>query len=92
MSARPRVSLPLAELLPLLEASLLFGLQVLIALHPELLAAPEEADTLRPTLPLYGARRIYAALRELNLALESYRDTFRGQPHTGAATDDDIPF
>jgi hypothetical protein len=91
MSLRPHVSLPISELVTLLEASLLFVLQWLIARHPDLLAAPEEAETIRPAIPLYGARRLLAAIRELSHALENYHEALHDRPRSSAG-DDDIPF
>jgi hypothetical protein len=88
MRDHPHVSLPLSDHLTLLEATLLFGLQMLLARHPDLLAPPEQTDTLRPTIPLYGARRLLAAIRELNHALEQYREALHDRPNA----DDDILF
>jgi hypothetical protein len=93
MSPRSQVSMPIHELVTLLEASLLFVIQLLIARHPDLLAAPEEVEGLRPDPPLYGARRILAAVRELNNALDNYRAVFHQLPRsTPGRDDDDIPF
>jgi hypothetical protein len=92
MSCRPHVSMPIAELVALLEASLLFALQLLIASHPDLLAPPEEADTIGPAPPLFGARRILAAVRELNDALDNYRDILHHLPSSKPDAEDDIPF
>ncbi len=90
MSQRSHVSMPVPELVTLLEASLLFVIQLLIARHPDLLAPPEEV-TGNPPPPLYGARRILAAVRELNHALDSYRVILHDLPGSTAG-DDDIPF
>jgi len=92
MLHRPHISLPVAELLPLLEAALLFVIQLLIAQHPDLLAPPEEATTMRPAPPLRAAHRILDAVRELNHALDSYRAALPDLPGSGAGADDDIPF
>jgi hypothetical protein len=92
MSPRSHVSMPIAEIVTLLEASLLFVIQLLIARHPELLAAPEEAQCLRPDPPLYGARRILAAVRELNNALDGYRAVLHQLPRPSIGGDDDFPF
>jgi hypothetical protein len=90
VSQRSHVVLPIPELVVLLEATLLFVIQLLIARHPDLLDAPEEADR-HPPPPLYGARRILAAVRELNHALDSYRVILHDLP--GSTTGkDDIPF
>jgi hypothetical protein len=82
--------MPIHELVALLEASLLFVIQLLIARHPELLAPPEEAARNTPP-PLYGARRILDAVRELNQALDSYRVILHDLP-SSTTGDDDIPF
>jgi hypothetical protein len=92
MLPRPHVSLPIAELLPLLEAALLFVIQLLIAHHPDLLAPPDEATTVRPPPPLRAAHRLLDAVRELNLALDSYRDILPPMSRSGSPTDDDFPF
>lgn len=90
MSQPSHVSIPIPELVTLLEATLLFVIQLLIARHPDLLDAPEEA-TRCPPPPLYGARRILAAVRELNHALDNYRVILHDLPGSTAG-DDDIPF
>jgi hypothetical protein len=92
MLHRPNVSLPVAELLPLLEAALLFVIQLLIAQHPDLLAPPEDTITARHAAPLRAAHRLLDAVRELNHALDSYRDVLPTMPASGSHTDDDFPF
>jgi hypothetical protein len=92
MLPRPHVSLPIAELLPLLEAALLFVIQLLLAQHPDLLAPPDEATTVRPAPPLRAAHRLLDAVRELNLALDTYRDILPTMSGSGSPTDDDFPF
>ena len=92
MSSRSHVSMPIPELVALLEASLLFSIQMLVQRHPDLLAPPEEADTIRPAPPLFGARRILAAVRDLNDALDTYRDILHNLPTEKHGADDDIPF
>jgi hypothetical protein len=91
MLHRPHVSLPIAELLPLLEAALLFVIQLLIAQHPDLLAPPEEPTPGRPAAPLRAAHRLLDAVRDLNLALDSYRAILPTMSSSGP-TDDDFPF
>jgi hypothetical protein len=91
MLHRPHVSLPIAELLPLLEATLLFVIQLLIAQHPDLLAPPEEPTPGRPAAPLRAAHRLLDAVRELNHALDSYRAILTTLSGSGP-TDDDFPF
>jgi hypothetical protein len=58
----------------LLEETMLSMIQLLIARHPELLAAPEELDPLVATPPLHAAHRILDALREVTEALDDYRN------------------
>ncbi len=91
MLHRPHVSLPIAELLPLLEAALLFVIQLLIAQHPDLLTPPDEATTGRPAPPLRAAHRLLDAVRELNHALDTYRAILPTISGSGP-TDDDFPF
>jgi hypothetical protein len=87
------VLLPLPEPLALLDATLLFIIQVLIAQHPDLLAPPEQPAPRTPGLR--AARRIFEAVRELHAALDTYR-TFlpADSPPTPADEQlgDDIPF
>ncbi len=87
------VTLPIPEPLALLDATLLFVIQVLIAQHPDLLAPPEEPAPRTPGLR--AARRIFEAVRELHAALDGYRD-FLPAEHPKAPADqrlgDDIPF
>ena len=90
MPPRRNVSMPVAELLPLLEAAMLFVIQLLIAQHPDLLAPPEDTTTLRPAAPLRAAHRLLDAVRELNHALDSYRDVL--PTITSIHSDDDFPF
>jgi hypothetical protein len=66
------VSIPVPEPLALLDATLLFLIQVLIAQHPDLLAAPEDG-TQPPAYPLRAARHVLLAVREVHYALDSYR-------------------
>jgi hypothetical protein len=90
MLPKLHVSLPVAELLPLLEAALLFVIQLLIAQHPDLLAPPDEVTTVHPAAPLRAAHRLLEAVREMNHALDTYRDVLPTTP--GSHADDDFPF
>jgi len=87
------VTLPIPEPLALLDATLLFLIQVLLAQHPDLLAPPEESTPRNPGVR--SARRIFDAIRELHAALDSYR-AFLPADHPQALGDerpgDDIPF
>jgi hypothetical protein len=86
------VPLPVPEPLALLDATLLFLIQVLIAQHPGLLAAPEERDDAHH--PLRAARHVLLAVREVHYALDSYRAILPDPPGfvAGVGADDDFPF
>ncbi|WP_437912324.1 hypothetical protein WME73_34525 [Sorangium sp. So ce302] len=93
MPRTTNVTLPIPEPLALLDATLLFLIQVLLAQHPDLLAPPEEPAPRNPGLR--AASRIFEAVRELHAALDSYR-AFLPADHSRALGDeqpgDDIPF
>jgi hypothetical protein len=86
------VTLPIPEPLALLDATLLFAIQVLLAQHPDLLAPPEEPAPGTPGLR--AARRIFEAVRELHIALDAYRTSLPAAPtHVlGDEPNDDVPF
>ena len=90
MLRAPEVSLPIPEPLELLDATLLFLIQVLLAKHPDLLRLPDEAPDQRPAPGVRAARRILDAVREVHHALESYRAFLPDTISVGDA--DDIPF
>jgi hypothetical protein len=73
------VPIPVPEPLALLDATLLFVIQVLIAQHPALLAAPEDS-TPPPAYPLRAARHVLLAVREVHYALDSYRAMLADKP------------
>jgi hypothetical protein len=87
----------LSDPLTLIDATLLFSVQVLIAHHPELLLPPE-VPVLRPPPGLRAARHILEMIRELHHALETYRAFLpEATPHAPSdaaalTADDDIPF
>jgi hypothetical protein len=90
MLRAPEVSLPIPEPLELIDATLLFLIQVLLAKHPDLLRPPDEGPVQRSAPGVRAARHILDAVREVHHALESYRDFL---PDTIAPSDtDDIPF
>lgn len=93
MVRTPTVALPIPEPIALLEATLLLVIQVLITQHPDLLAPPEEPAPRTPGLS--AARRIFEAVRELHVALDTYR-VFLPDTHPLALSDDhandDFPF
>jgi len=70
------ISLHVPEPLALIDATLLFTLQILVARHPDLLLPHEDAPPCPPPAVL-AARELLGAIRELHLALENYRDTTR---------------
>jgi hypothetical protein len=90
MLRTPEISLPIPEPLPLIDATLLFLIQVLIAKHPELLAAPEEQ--LLPPQGTRAARHILDAIREVHHAIETYSALLPNSIRPGNDNDDDIPF
>jgi hypothetical protein len=92
MSRTVNVTLPTPEPLALLDATLLFLIQVLLAQHPDLLAPPEEPAPRPPGLR--AARRIVEAVRELHAALDSYRAFLPAEPPRAVGDErhgDDIP-
>jgi hypothetical protein len=98
MLRTPSVSLPIPEPLALLDATLLFIIQVLIARHPDLLAPPE-APVPNQAPGLRAARRIFDAVREVHHALEIYSVVLHDAPALSLGEHrpendphDDIPF
>ena len=87
----PDLTLPLPDPLALLQATTLFVLQLLLAQHPELLAAPEETPT-PPTRALGHASLLLHAVRELHYAIEVYRSCLPGSAGGNGEPDDGIPF
>jgi len=86
------ISLRVPEPLALIDATLLFTVQVLVAQHPELLLPPE-VRLLHPPPGLRAARALLDVIRELHRALETYRDLLPQAPGDHrAASEDDIPF
>ena len=91
MLRSPHVSIPVHEPLDLIDATLLFLIQVLLAKHPDLLAPPEEAAEPRPPLGVRAAHHILDAIREVHHAIEIYRAALPDTLVPGDRTDD-IPF
>lgn len=89
------ISLHVPEPLALIDATLLFTVQVLIARHPELLLPPE-MPVLHPPPGLRAARHLLDGIRDLHRAIEAYRDyvpSASGEGHgSDTKLDDDIPF
>lgn len=67
------ITLHVPEPLALIDATLLFTVQVLIARHPELLEPPEE-PVLHPSPALRAARQLLDGIRELHGAIDAYRE------------------
>jgi hypothetical protein len=89
------ISLRVPEPLALIDATLLFTVQVLIARHPELMLPPEVA-VLHPPPGLRAARRLLDGIRELHRAIETYRYVLPQALGDHCPADggdvDDIPF
>jgi hypothetical protein len=89
------ISLHVPEPLALIDATLLFTVQILVARHPELLLPPE-VPVLHPPPGLRAARRLLDGIRDLHRTLVAYRDTLpmaRDDRPTGCdVIDDGIPF
>jgi hypothetical protein len=86
------VPIPVPEPLALLDASLLFLIQVLIAQHPVLL---EEEAPLHLAPEVRAARHVLASVREVHYALDTYRAILPDKPGYMSVpddVDDDIPF
>jgi hypothetical protein len=88
----PVVSLPVSEPLALIDATLLFLVQVLIARHPDLAAPPESDSEPRPPPGTRAAHHILAAVREVHNAIEIYHAALPDTISPGGASDDAIPF
>lgn len=71
------ISMHVPEPLALIDATLLFTVQVLLARHPELLLPPE-VTVLHPPPGLRAARHLLDGIRELHRAIEAYRELLTG--------------
>jgi hypothetical protein len=89
------ISLHVPEPLALIDATLLFTVQVLVARHPELLLPPE-VPVLHPPPGLRAARHLLDGIRDLHRAINAYRDDLpstHGDIRGSAGDlDDGIPF
>jgi hypothetical protein len=84
------ISLHVPEPLALIDATLLFTVQVLLARHPELLLPPEVA-VLHPPPGLRAARSLLDGIRDLHRAIEAYRDVLPGtRGDRGPVRGDDV--
>jgi hypothetical protein len=90
MPRSPKVSLPVADPITLVDATLLFLVQVLLANHPEL--AADDDDEPRPPPTLRAARHILGAIREVHYAIETYNAVLPNPLPPRGTADDDIPF
>jgi hypothetical protein len=72
MLSTDAISLHVPEPLALIDATLLFTVQILVARHPEL-SLPPEVAVLHPPPGLRAARRLLDGVRELHHAIELYR-------------------
>jgi len=86
------VSLPVSEPLALIDATLLFLVQVLLARHPELYAPPESGTERRPPPGTRAAHHIIDAVREVHSAIEIYSAAVPDTISSGGAADEGIPF
>jgi hypothetical protein len=91
MPRYPQVLLPVSEPIALIDATLLFLIQVLLAKHPELYPTHETDPEPPPPPGGRAARRILDAIREAHHAIEIYNTALSDTLSPGGATDD-IPF
>jgi hypothetical protein len=91
MSRSPQVSLPVSEPIALIDATLLFLVQVLLAKHPELYPTHETEPKPRPPPGVRAALHILDAVREVHLAIETYNADLPDTLPQGGGSDD-IPF
>lgn len=90
MPRAPHISLPVSDPLALIDATLLFLVQVLRAKHPEL--AGDDDDEPRSSPALRAARHILGAIREVHYAIETYNAFLPNSLTPARGADDDIPF
>ena len=91
MPRSPQISLPVSEPFALIDATLLFLVQVLLAKHPELYPSHETEAQPRPPHGARAAHHILDAIREVHRAIEIYTAAPPDSLSPGGATDD-IPF
>ncbi|WP_437953400.1 hypothetical protein WME98_24030 [Sorangium sp. So ce296] len=86
MLRSPAVSLPVAEPLALTDATLLFLVQVLLAMHPELYAPPESGTEPRPPPRTRAAHHIIDPVRAVHNAIKIYSADLTRSPPTAPLT------
>jgi hypothetical protein len=91
MPRSPHVSLPVSEPIALIDATLLFLVQVLLAKHPDLYPPHETEAEPRPPPGVRAAHHILDAIREVHHAIEVYNAALPDTLSPGGGTDD-IPF
>ncbi len=91
MPRPPQVSLPVSEPIALIDATLLFLVQVLLAKHPELYPTHETEAQPRSPPGVRAAHHILDAIREVHHAIEIYNAALPDTLSPGGGTDD-IPF
>lgn len=91
MPRSPQVSLPVSEPIALIDATLLFLVQVLLAKHPDLYPIHETEAVPRPPPGTRAAHHILDAIREVHRAIEIYNAALPDSLSPGGGTDD-IPF
>jgi hypothetical protein len=89
MPRAPQISLPVSEPIALIDATLLFLVQVLLAKHPDLYPTHETEAHPRPPPSVRAAHHILDAIREVHRAIETYNAAL---PDSLAPGTDDIPF
>jgi len=91
MPRSSQISLPVSEPIALIDATLLFLVQVLLAKHPELYPTHETEAEPRPPPGVRAAHHILEAIREVHHAIEVYNAVLPDTLSPGGGNDD-IPF
>ena len=91
MPRSPQISLPVSEPIALIDATLLFLVQVLLAKHPDLYPTHETEPEPRPPPGTRAAHHILDAIREVHRAIEIYNTALPDTLSPGGRSDD-IPF